>query len=94
MAKPTPGPFKWDGSDLWHVGVSHADIDDPHSYTGIGSDERLAESEEFQANKRLAQKGPEMFELLEVLITDHYDAEEKLAAAESASALIAYVEGK
>lgn len=47
--KATPGPWIWDGRDLWHQGESYEGAN-PHLYAGINKDERLAKSVSFQAN--------------------------------------------
>lgn len=49
----TKGPWRWDGSDLWHVGFGYDDADDPHRYTGVRYDERLEKSPILHANKDL-----------------------------------------
>ena len=48
--KATPGPWKWDGKDVWHRGESYESKTDPHLYTGIQGDERLQTSLTFRAN--------------------------------------------
>jgi hypothetical protein len=48
--KATPGPWIWDGKDVWHRGESYESKDYPHSYTGIQGDERLQKSPTFLAN--------------------------------------------
>lgn len=47
--KRTPGEWKWDGKDLWHQGTGY-EGSNPHLYTGINKDERLAQSPAFRAN--------------------------------------------
>ena len=56
IAGPTPRPWKWDGDDLWHIGLGyegHNDCGDPHRYVGINIDKRLRDSPILQANKDL-----------------------------------------
>jgi len=68
-AKNTPGPWIWDGNDLWHRGEGYQvgdepKLSDPHRYTGIKLDERLTGSPILQANARLIAAAPEMLAML------------------------------
>lgn len=42
----TPGPWKNDGGDLWHVGVDYNDTSDPHTYLGISRSAKLLNSKQ------------------------------------------------
>lgn len=60
--KYTHGPWQWDGNDLWHFGISYTDAENPHVYTGITSDRKLAGSPRLEANRVLTAAAPELFE--------------------------------
>ncbi len=63
----TPGPWKWDGKDLWKVGDSLWSEDNPHIYTGINLDEKLRHSPVLKANARLIAAAPTMYDYLTLL---------------------------
>lgn len=65
----TPGPWKWDGDDLWHIGISYDDKNDPHLYTGINKDTELDHSPILKANARLIASAPELLEALKQIQT-------------------------
>lgn len=60
MGKHTPGPWKADGKQLWRVGKSYDDPDDPHVYLGEVADW----CDQCKANLHLMAAAPEMYELL------------------------------
>lgn len=51
--KTTPTPWKVDGDDLWHVGISYNDTRDPHLYTGVSVNPELRESPIAHGNMEL-----------------------------------------
>lgn len=67
----TPGPWKWDYLDLWHVGDGYAPLggNNPHLYTGIKLDERLYKSEVLQANARLIASAPDLADVAHMVLT-------------------------
>ncbi len=63
----TPGPWKWDGVDLWHFGDGY-ECNDPHSFTGVTLDKSLLDSDVLKANMTLIAAAPELLEALEATI--------------------------
>lgn len=63
MRKFTPGSWKWNGCDLWHVGKGYMpeEKDDPHLYAGISVDPELIQHEHVKANVRLIESAPDMY---------------------------------
>lgn len=51
--KTTPTPWKVDGDDLWHFGISYNDTRDPHLYTGVSVNPGLRESPIAHGNMEL-----------------------------------------
>lgn len=50
QVRRTPLPWKRDGSDIWHQGVSYTDSGDPHLFTGIEIHSKLRDSSTARAN--------------------------------------------
>ncbi len=74
MSKATPGPWKWDGDDLWHFGSGYeretGDQPDPHRYTGIKADRRLAGSEILDANMAMVAAAPDLLAELKAMVDE------------------------
>jgi len=62
--KFTPGPWKWDNNDLWHIGKGYMpnEKDDPNYYLGVEKDDNTT-----RHNAYLIAAAPEMYEMLEHL---------------------------
>jgi hypothetical protein len=62
----TPGPWKWYGKDLWHVGKAYLGngSDHPHLYAGITVEKNLENSPIVKHNKRLIAAAPLMLKAL------------------------------
>lgn len=66
MNNKHPGPFQWDGDDLWHFGAGYNDPDDTHYFTGITADARHRKSDRMKYMKRLMAAAPDMLECLQM----------------------------
>lgn len=66
MTKPafTPGPWRWDGDQLWHIGESYESEVDWHIYTGIKKECGPYGAPIVEANASLIAAAPEMYEML------------------------------
>lgn len=73
--KHTPGPWTWDGYELWHTGKGYMPDEkrDPHLYTGILQDRGLSHSETLRANARLIKAAPELLEAFEDILQGYED---------------------